>query len=55
MWSKWRYNTVGDEEIDNMCILREMIEVRDGWAICDICNIGDVDIIINDLCVNLTS
>ncbi len=29
-----------------------MIEIREGKAICGIFNIGDVDFIINDLCVN---
>ncbi len=32
VYSEW-YDTVSDEEIDNVCVLREMIEVR---AICDI-------------------
>ncbi len=51
VYSDW-YDTVSDKEIDDVCILREMIEVREGRAICDIFNIGDVDLIINDLCVN---
>ncbi len=47
------YDTVSDKEIDNVCILiSEMIEVKEGRAICVIFNIGDVDFIINDLCVN---
>ncbi len=50
VYSEW-YNTVNDKEIVNVCIAREMIEVREGWTICDIFNIGDVDSIINDLCV----
>ncbi len=29
-----------------------MIEVKEGWAKCDIFNIGEVDFITNDLCVN---
>ncbi len=29
-----------------------MIAVREGMAKCDIFNIDDVEIIINDLCVN---
>ncbi len=33
-------------------ILREMIEVREGRVICDTFKIGDVDFIINDLCIN---
>ncbi len=44
-------DTVSDEEIDNICISREIIEVREGWSICDIFNIGDADFIINDLCI----
>ncbi len=32
-----------------------MIEEREGRAICDIFNIGDVDLIINDVCVNKPS
>ncbi len=47
-----RHHTVSDEDIGNVCILREMFEVREGRAICDIFNIGHVDFIINDLCVN---
>ncbi len=40
-------NTVSDEEIDNVCILREMIQLKED-GLCDIFNIGDVDFIIND-------
>ncbi len=29
-----------------------MIEVREGMAKCDICDIDSVEFIINDLCVN---
>ncbi len=36
----------------SVCILREMIEVSEGRAKCDIFNIDDVEFIINDLCVN---
>ncbi len=39
-------------KFDSVCILREMIEVREGRAKCDIFNIDDVEFIINDLCVN---
>ncbi len=46
VYSEW-FDTVSDKEIDNVCILKEMIEVREGWSICDIFNIGDVDCIIN--------
>ncbi len=46
------YDTVRDKEIDSVCILRELIEVREGRAKCDIFNIDDVEFIINDLCVN---
>ncbi len=46
------YDTVSDNEIDSVCILREMIEVREGRDKCDIFNIDDVEFIINDLCVN---
>ncbi len=46
------YDTVSDNEIDSVCILREMIEVSKGRAKCDIFNIADVEFIINDLCVN---
>ncbi len=48
VYSEW-YDTVSEEEIDNVYILREMIEVREGWAISDIFNIGDADVIISDL------
>ncbi len=51
VYSEW-YDTVSNNEIDNVCILREMTEARDERIICDIVNIGDVDFIINDLCVN---
>ncbi len=46
------YDTVSDNEIDSVCILREMIEVRKGRAKCGIFNIDDVEFIIKDLCVN---
>ncbi len=46
------YDTVSDNEIDSVCILREMIDVREGMAKCDIFNIDDVEFIINNLCVN---
>ena len=51
VYSKW-YDTVSDNEIDSVCILREMIEVREGRDKCDIFNIDDVEFIINDFCVN---
>ncbi len=51
VYGEW-YDTVSDNEIDNVCILREMIEVMDVRAKCDIFNIDDVEFIINDLCVN---
>ncbi len=51
VYSEW-YDTVSGNEIDSVCILREMIEVREGMAKCDIFNIDDVEFIINDLCVN---
>ncbi len=42
VYSEWY-----DKEIDNACILRDMIGVRDERSICDIYNIEDVDFIIN--------
>ncbi len=51
VYGEW-YDTIGDNEIDSVCNLREMIEVREGMAKCDIFNIDDVEFIINDLCVN---
>ncbi len=39
-------------EIDSVCILREMIEVRERRAKCDIFNNDDVEFIINNLCLN---
>ncbi len=36
MWSKCMVNgMISDNEIDSVCILREMIEVREGMAKCD--------------------
>ncbi len=49
VYSEW-YDTVSDNEVDSLCILREMIEVREGRAKCDIFNIDVVEFIINDLC-----
>ncbi len=49
VYGEW-YDTVSDNEIDRVCILREMIEIREGRAKCDIFNIDDVEF-INDLCV----
>ncbi len=37
---------------DNLCILREIIEARAEYAKYDFFNIGDVDFIINDICVH---
>ncbi len=54
MYGEW-YDTVSDNGIDRVCILREMIYVREGRAKCDIFNIDDVEFIINDLCVNKNS
>ncbi len=51
VYSEW-YDTVSDNEFDSVYILREMIEVREGMAKCDIFNINDVEFTINDLCVN---
>ncbi len=52
MNSEW-YDTVSDNEIDSVSILKEMIEVREGMAKCDIFNIDDVEFIINDLCFRI--
>ncbi len=51
VYSEW-YDTctVSYNEIYCVCILREMIEVREGMAKCDIFNIDDEEFIINDLC-----
>ncbi len=35
VYGEW-YDTVSDNEIDSVCILREIIEVREGMAKCDI-------------------
>ncbi len=51
VYNEW-YDTVSDNEIDSVYILREMIEVMEGRAKCDIFNIDNVEFIINDLCVN---
>ncbi len=51
VYDEW-YDTVSNNEIDSVCILREMIEVREGMAKCDIFSIDDVEFIIRDLCVN---
>ncbi len=51
VYGQW-YDTVSDNEIDSVCILREMIEVRERMSKCDIFKIDDVEFIIIDLCVN---
>ncbi len=51
VYGEW-YETVSDNEIESVCILRKMIEVREGRAKCDILNIDDEEFIIKDLCVN---
>ncbi len=51
VYGEW-YDTVSDNEMNSVCILREMIEVGQGRAKCDIFNSDDVEFIINDLCVN---
>ncbi len=35
VYGEW-YDTVSDNEIDSVCILKEMIEVREGRTKCDI-------------------
>ncbi len=50
--SKWIVSYSNDNKIDKGCIFREMIQVKDGWAICHIYKFGDVDFIIYDLCLN---
>ncbi len=42
VYSEW-YDTVSDNEIDSVCILREMIEVREGRDKCDIFKSYDVE------------
>ncbi len=39
-------------EIDSASVVKEMIDVMDGSAKCEIFNIDDVEFIINDLCIN---
>ncbi len=51
VYSEW-YDIVSDNEIDSVCIFREMIVVRGGMAKYDIFNTNDVEFIIKDLCVN---
>ncbi len=42
VYGEW-YDTVSDNEIDSVCILKEVFEVREGRAKCDFFNIDDVD------------
>ncbi len=46
------YDSVSVNEIDSPSVVKEMIDVRDGWVKCVIFNIDDVEFIINDLCIN---
>ena len=51
VYSEW-YETICDEEIDSVSVLKEMIDVRDGRGKCDIFHMVEVQYIINDICVN---
>ncbi len=51
-WYECEASVCSDAKIHNVSILIEMIEAMGGWVICDICNIGDVDFFVNDLCIN---
>ncbi len=39
-------------EIDSASMVKEMIDVRDGSVKCEIFNVDDVELIINELCIN---
>ncbi len=47
-----RYNSVGVNEIDSAYVVKEMIDVRDGWVKCVKFNIDDVEFIINVVRIN---
>ncbi len=54
VYSEW-YDTLSDQEIGNVYILRELTDIREGKPICDFFIIGNVDFIISDLFVNYYS
>ena len=48
---KW-YNSISSELRSNVGVVRELIDVRDGWKRCESMDIDDVMFIIEDVCVN---
>jgi hypothetical protein len=51
IYNDW-YETLCNEEIDSVSVLKEMIDIREGRGTCDVFNIDDALYIINDLCIN---
>ncbi len=52
VYSKQHDTVRSDEDVDNVCILIEMIEVLEGWGAYNVFNNGDVDFIMYNLCVD---
>ncbi len=46
------YDSVSVNESDSASVVKEMIDVRDGWVKSEIFNIDDVEFIINYMCIN---
>ena len=51
LYNEW-YRSVNICDIDKANVIREMINVREGLANCDIFNIDDVNFIIESLCID---
>ncbi len=51
IYNEW-YETLCNEEMDCISVLKEMIDVREGRGSCHIFNIDNVLLIINDICTN---
>jgi hypothetical protein len=51
IYNDW-YETMCNEEIDCVSVLKEMIDIREGRGTCHAFNIDDGLYIINDFCIN---
>ncbi len=50
IYNEW--NSKCDEMKDCVNVLKEMIDIRDGFKLCYILSNDDIDCIIEDICIN---
>ena len=51
VYTKWK-STLSEDDSVNMSVLREMIDIRDGFKCCDIITMDHIEFIVNDICLN---